>query len=145
MKTRLATLLGVALLASGCGNVALQAEVPSFDTGIDPAGWVSVPAGEFLAGQFAEPAETPAYDIMVTTVTVSQYAEFVNEALASGDITVVDDELVGFYPGDEFRGYNHEEPIEAGEWLLAPLDDPSQRVRLVDGRYRHSRVTRTIR
>ena len=37
---------------------------------------------------------------------------------------------MGFYPGDEFHGVKHEEPIEAGDWIFIPLDDPSQRIQL---------------
>lgn len=136
MTARLVALLaGLAMLLTSCASVDLQAEVPPFETGIDSDAWAAIPAGEFLEGQFAEPAETGAYEIMITNVTTAQYAEFINEALAEGAIKLDGDELLGHYPGDVFRGYNHEEPIEAGDWLLAPLADPSQRVRLVNGEY----------
>jgi len=62
----------VALLTA-CGAVDGGAPVPAYDTGVDPNAWAEVPAGEFLAGQQAEP-ETIDYDyqIMVTDVTVAQ-------------------------------------------------------------------------
>jgi formylglycine-generating enzyme required for sulfatase activity len=37
-------------------------------------------------------------------------------------------EIVGYYPGDEFRGYEHEERIEAGNWLQVPLSDSGLRI-----------------
>jgi formylglycine-generating enzyme required for sulfatase activity len=37
--------------------------------------------------------------------------------------------VVGFYPGDEFHAVKHEEEIKAGEWMFIPLSDPSQRIK----------------
>jgi formylglycine-generating enzyme required for sulfatase activity len=65
---------------------------------------------------------------MVTDVTVSQYADFLNAAQADGSVKMTGKEIVGYYPGDVFRGVKHEEEINAGDWLYIPLDDPSQRV-----------------
>lgn len=99
---------------------------PAFETGIDPEAWALVPAGEFLMGQHEHPTQVDYdYEIMVTHVTNAQYARFLNEALADDTIRFSDDgnEVVGYYPGDEFHGYRHEEPIEAGDWMLVPLDD----------------------
>jgi formylglycine-generating enzyme required for sulfatase activity len=70
---------------------------------------------------------------MVTNVTTDQYADFLNTALADGYVKVDGDQIVSFYPGDEFRGIKHEEKIEAGDWLFIPLNDPSQRIKF-DGK-----------
>jgi formylglycine-generating enzyme required for sulfatase activity len=66
---------------------------------------------------------------MVTDISTAQYADFLNTALAEGDVKVDDQTIVGFYPGDEFRGVKHEERIDAGDWLFIPLRDPSQRIK----------------
>jgi len=119
----------VALFLVACGPVDLNAPIPTFETGVDPNSWVKVPAGEFYSGQHEHIESTTAYEIMVTNVTVNQYADFLNAALADGSIKIVDNEIVGFYPGDEFHGYEHEEEIRAGDWIFIPVDDPSQRVK----------------
>ncbi|NPV78060.1 MAG: formylglycine-generating enzyme family protein [Anaerolineae bacterium] len=103
--------------------------MPDFSSGVDSNSWASVPAGEFLIGQFEEEATTDAYQIMVTDVTTAQYAAFLNEALAAGEVTLETNQVNGYYPGDVFRGVKHEERIDPGDKLYIPLDDPSQRVR----------------
>ena len=122
-----ALFLSTALLAS-CAPVDLNAPMPTFDTGVDPNTWAQVPAGEFHFGQHEDVEYTDAYEIMVTDVTVAQYAEFITAARADGSIKIVNEQVVGFYSGDEFRGIKHEERIEAGDWLYIPLSDPSQRI-----------------
>jgi len=106
----------------------LNAPLPTYETGVDPNAWVQIPEGEFHFGQHEDIETTGAYEIMVTNVTVSQYAEYLNAALADGSVKLVDDEIVGFYPGDVFRGAEHEEEIKEGDWIFIPLNDPSQRV-----------------
>jgi formylglycine-generating enzyme required for sulfatase activity len=125
---RILALLGLLALLGGCVTVDLNAPQPVYDTGVDTDSWASIPAGEFNFGQHDEPASTDAYEIMITNVTVAQYTSFLNEALAAGAIRIDGDQVVGFYPGDEFHGVKHEEPIDAGDWIFIPLDDPSQRV-----------------
>ena len=64
-----------------------------------------IPAGTFYRGQAAELDEIAYdYEIMVTDVTVAQYMDFLNAALADGSVKVDEDAVVGFYPGDEFQG-----------------------------------------
>lgn len=117
------------LLLASCAPVNLNAPMPDFSSGVDSNSWASVPAGEFLIGQFEEEATTDAYQIMVTDVTTAQYAAFLNEALAAGEVTLETNQVNGYYPGDVFRGVKHEERIDPGDKLYIPLDDPSQRVR----------------
>lgn len=118
-----------------CAPVDLNAPMPTFDTGVDPNSWTQVPAGEFYYGQHEEIESTDAYEIMVTNVTVSQYADFLNAARADGSVKIVGEEIVGYYPGDVFRGVKHEEEIKAGDWLYIPLDDPSQRIEFDSSRF----------
>lgn len=128
MKRFILTLCLCAALLTSCAPVDLNAPIPTFETGIDPNTWAQIPAGEFHHGQFDETASTEAYEIMVTDVTATQYADFLNAALADGSIKMDGGKIVGFYPGDTFHGVKHEEKIEAGDWLFIPLDDPSQRI-----------------
>jgi formylglycine-generating enzyme required for sulfatase activity len=102
--------------------------MPTFDTGIDPNAWAQIPAGEFYFGQHEDIETTGAYEIMITDVTVSQYADFLTAARADRFIKLVDEQIVGFYPGDEFHGVKHEERIDAGDWLFVPLNDASQKI-----------------
>lgn len=120
-------LLAMTLLIS-CAPVDLNAPLPSYDTGIDPSAWAQVPAGDFYFGQHEEVESTQAYEIMVTDVTASQYADFLTAARGDGFVKILDEEIVGYYPGDEFRGVKHEEEIRAGDWLFLPLNDPSQKI-----------------
>jgi len=120
------------------GSMVLPAYL---DTGIDAESWVTVPAGAFPYGQH-DHMETIDYDyeIMVTDVTNEQYARFLTAALEDGTIglgtvDVRENELVrevegayGWYPGDPFDGYEHEEKIDAGNQLYLPVTDPAVRI-----------------
>jgi formylglycine-generating enzyme required for sulfatase activity len=106
----------------------MNAPVPVYDTGVDPEAWATIPAGPFLLGQFAEPASIDYdYEIMVTDVTVSQYVAFLNEALADGTLRVDGEQIVGFYPGDEFHAVKHEIEIGPADYIYVPLNDPASR------------------
>ena len=123
-------LVAVAGLLTACGGEA-RAEPPVIDTGVDPEAWAVIPAGEFLKGQHEHLTLVDYdYEIMVTNVTNAQYAAYLNEALAAGAVTLVaeDQEIVGYYPGDEFHGAKHEEPIEEGDWLHLDLTEKGLRL-----------------
>ncbi|MBI5932101.1 MAG: SUMF1/EgtB/PvdO family nonheme iron enzyme [Chloroflexi bacterium] len=124
-----ATLLLAMTLLASCAPVDLNAPIPAFDTGVDSTSWAQVPEGEFFYGQFNKVEFTPTFEIMVTDVTAQQYADFLNAAVADGTLKVDGDSVLGYYPGDEFRGVKHELEIKAGDWQYIPLADPSQRVR----------------
>jgi formylglycine-generating enzyme required for sulfatase activity len=99
------------------------------DTGIDPTAWTLVPAGEFLGGQHEHATMVDYdYEIMVTDVTNAQYADYLNLALADGHVKQVGESIAGYYPGDEFRGFRHEEQISEGDWPHVPLDEPGLRL-----------------
>jgi formylglycine-generating enzyme required for sulfatase activity len=129
MKRILPILILVAVLLASCATVDLNAPLPTYETGVDPNAWVQIPAGEFVSGQHEDIASTDAYEIMITHVTTAQYAAFLNEALAAGYVKIDGDQIVGYYPGDEFHGVKHEERIDAGDWIFMPLNDPAQRIK----------------
>ncbi|MCX6027998.1 MAG: SUMF1/EgtB/PvdO family nonheme iron enzyme [Chloroflexi bacterium] len=131
------TVLLVALLClsalglGGCVMAASGAPVApaTFDTGVNPDAWATVPAGEFLSGQHEEKViVSQPYEVMVTDVTNARYARYLNAALTKGTIKLAGDQVVGYYGGDVFHGHKHEEKIEAGDWLHIPLKDPSLRL-----------------
>ena len=128
---KIALLAMTVIVLVSCAPVDLNAPVPTFDTGIDPNSWAQIPAGEFHFGQHDDIETTDAFEIMITDVTVAQYVEFLNQAFADGYAKVDGDRVIGFYPGDEFRGVKHEEPIDAGDWIFVPLNDPASRFTFV--------------
>ncbi len=128
MKTIHRSILLLLVLLTACTPVDLNAALPVYDTGIDPEKWAKIPAGEFFYGQHEDVMTTSTFEIMVTDVTSTQYAAFLNSALADGYVKMDGSNIVGYYHGDEFRGVKHEEQISAGDWIFIPLDDPSQRV-----------------
>jgi formylglycine-generating enzyme required for sulfatase activity len=132
MKKMAAYLLLSAIFLAGCGSGAGSASgepPPIVETGIDPDAWVRIPAGEFLLGLHEhETLVEYDYEAMVTDVTNAQYARYLNEALAAGSIEIVDDQVMGYYPGDEFHAHEHEEEIPAGNYVHLPLDDEGLRL-----------------
>jgi formylglycine-generating enzyme required for sulfatase activity len=136
MKHTLLILFFIAVLATGCSTPDQSRPPLTFDTGIDPSSWAFVPAGEFFMGLHEHEAIVEsAYEMMVTTVTNTQFAEYLNDALSSGDIKIVGDEIVGYYPGDVFRGYEHEEEIAAGDWQHVDLSETGLRLEQVEGKF----------
>ncbi len=142
MKRYIFSLLLISLLATACAGPSVGAITPPYiDTGIDSTAWASVPAGEFPYGQHDHITTVDYnYQIMITDVTVGQYADFLNKAVASGDVKVGEFEVEagetvwtqqgvgGFYPGDPFDGYKHEEEIKAGDKLYMPTDEEGLRL-----------------
>jgi formylglycine-generating enzyme required for sulfatase activity len=113
-----------------CTPVDLQAPVPVFEIGVDPNSWVTIPAGSFLSGQFDQPVSINYdYQIMVTDVTVTQYVNYLNSALADGTLRVEEDKVIGFYPGDAYHAAKHELEIATGDYIYAPLNDPASHFR----------------
>jgi formylglycine-generating enzyme len=131
------------LIVSACSPAPSVGAItpPYVDTGVDPESWAVIPAGDFPYGQHDHLTSVNYdYEIMVTHVTNEQYARFLDEALAAGFIrngTVeieagekiwVEEGVAGFYPGDPYDGYKHEEEIKAGEKLYIPLQDEGLRL-----------------
>jgi formylglycine-generating enzyme required for sulfatase activity len=128
MKHYLITSLLIAAFLAACTPVNLNTPVPIYETGVDANLWSNIPAGEFLSGQFDEPQTIDYdYEIMITDVTISQYVNYLNTALSDGTLKVNGDQIVGFYPGDEFHGVKHEVAFPAGEYIFVPANDPASR------------------
>ena len=132
MKRTIFSLIFLAMLVTACQPApSLGAITPPYiETGIDSEAWATVPAGEFPEGSESHMTMIDYdYQIMVTDVTVEQYAKFLTEAVASGDAAIGDFELeageetwteegvAGYYPGDPFQGAKHEEEVKAGDHL----------------------------
>ena len=134
MKRTLIFLLITGALLTACASGQVNAAPPPrIETGVDPQAWAHIPAGEFLSGLHAEEVHLDHdFKMMVTHVTNAQYADYLNQALAAGAIQIVDgpqgQQVVGYYPGDEFHGLKHEIEITAGDWLHVPLYDPGLRI-----------------
>jgi len=128
MGRLLLPLLAIGWLLAACRPVDLNAPLPTYETGVDPQAWATVPAGAFLSGQHSDPVTLDYdYEIMVTDVTVAQYTAYLNQALAEGALRIEGEQIVGFYPGDKFHGAKHEVEIAAGDYVFVPLDDPAAR------------------
>ncbi len=125
MKQKTFLLLVIVLLLAGCEpSEMILTPPPQLDPGIDPDSWALVPAGEFLMGLHEhETIVDYNYEIMVTDIANAQYADYLNQALADDTVKVVGDQIVSYYPGDEFHAHEHEIEIIAGDWLHIPLDD----------------------
>ena len=131
MTRFLTLLLLIVVLVTGCASQETSPESAplTYDTGVNSEAWALVPSGEFPMGTHShETMVDYDYEMMVTHVTNAQYANYLNDALADGSIKIVDNEVVGYYPGDEFHGFRHEEKIEAGDWLHMPLNEPGLRL-----------------
>ncbi len=139
-KLAFLVLIGVMLMAA-CTPAGSQGEMPVIETGVDPDRWATIPAGEFLQGQHDhEILVDYDYQIMVTDVTNAQYAKFLNDSLLDGTNKLEGDppagaHPVGYYPGDVFHGYNHEEEISEGWYQLIALDEPRARILFEDGAF----------
>lgn len=128
---RLAVCL-VALLLAGCAAQVQPLTIERVDTGLDPETWVRIPAGPFVSGPHEAPARIDYdYEIMLTDVTNAQYAAYLNRALASGSVKLVDGNVVGPYPGDVFHGHKHEERINPGDYLHVPAQASEVRLTYV--------------
>ena len=129
MKRALWFLVVIVALLAGCAAPAMDAAVPVIETGVDSEAWVAIPAGTFLQGQHEIETEIDHnYEMMITAVTNAQYARFLNAALASGDVKLADNRIVGYYAGDVFHGHDHELEIAAGDWAHLTVDDPALRL-----------------
>lgn len=129
MKRAFLGLIMILMLAA-CAAPAEStgASLPYIDTGVDTEAWALIPAGEFLEGQQNHDVTIDHdYEMMVTDVTNVQFVEYLNDALDAGEIKEIGDEIVGYYPGDEFRGFDHEVEIAGGDYLHVPLGDPGLR------------------
>lgn len=116
----------ITLLLAGCASAGEFTHIPDswIDPGIDPAAFAHVPAGEFFEGRHEHLVDIAHdFEIMITDVTVAQYAAFLNAALADGSLSSSGTELLVYFPGEPFDGYDHEVEIPAGDKLVLQLDN----------------------
>jgi formylglycine-generating enzyme len=125
------------LVLTGCGaDAAASAPPEPGSTTVSSERWALIPAGDFLQGQFNQPtAIDNDYEMMVTLVTTSQYARFLNQAVAAGQIEATGSQVTGYYPGEPFDGYKHEEEIPAGSYAYLDLTDPTLRLTFENGAF----------
>ncbi len=124
MERKIITCCLFLVLLTSCVAVDLNAPLPTYATGVDPDSWATIPAGSFLSGQFDTPTTIDYdYQMMVTDVTVAQYTDYLNSALADGTLKVHGNQVVGFYPGDTFHGAKHEVAFPAADYVYVPTDD----------------------
>jgi len=127
--------ISMMLWLEGCANSQSE-PMPEIDTGIDFAAWTVIPAGEFLMGLHAHQTDVVYdYEIMMADVTNEQFAQFLNEAWVDGSIGFEGAIPIGYYPGDEYHGHEHEEEITEGMYPLASLEDPGIKIELLEKDY----------
>lgn len=83
--------------------------------------WVTVPAGAYTYGQ-GDTSKTIAYDYQISKyeITNAQYVEYLEAALAAGDITATTSTVEGYYKGDA--------QWSAGTYEYLDLDDSDCRI-----------------
>jgi formylglycine-generating enzyme len=124
------------IFLASCSAPALPQATQAIDTGVDPTQWVTVPAGDFLFGLHEEKVSVAYdYEMMATHVTNAQFAEYLNRAIAAGELTVKAEQVVGYYAGDTFHGFKHEERIDAGDWPYYPVNAAGSRILYDGGRF----------
>jgi formylglycine-generating enzyme required for sulfatase activity len=129
MKRWIYGFLVIGLFLSGCAAPQQPTSTDFIDTGMDPNQWVEIPAGTFLFGMHEKQIELNYdYQMMATQVTNAQFADYLNEAVASGALKIQDDQVMGYYPGDIFHGKKHEERIDPGDWPYYPLQSAGSRI-----------------
>ncbi len=129
MKRLCLIFASIVLGISACAPVNLNAAIPAYDNGVDPDSWATIPAGEFLSGQYNEPQTIDySYEMMITDVTNAQYARFLNAAIPAGAAKIDSEKVSGYYEGDVFHGKRHEQRIDPGDYIYIPLKDPALRL-----------------
>ncbi len=124
-------LLLISILFVACSaELNEKPEIKLIETGISSENWVKIPAGAFFKGRHSHETNINYdYEIMLTHVTNSQYAGFLNSAVKDGKISVNDTAVLGYYPGDEFFGYKHEEKVTKGDKLLMPVNEEGMHIK----------------
>ncbi|NLE75422.1 MAG: formylglycine-generating enzyme family protein [Chloroflexi bacterium] len=130
MRRCLLSLLALSLLLAGCAAPAAPSgPTPYIETGVEPEAWAAIPAGPFVQGQHDRPAALDYdYQVMVTLVTNAQYASYLNQALASGQVRLEGAKVTGPYPGDPYLGHRHEREIPAGHQPHLQANEAGQRL-----------------
>jgi len=119
-----ASIILLFFILTNCGTPASDVDPNSIDLKltVDSNAWVTVPAGPFRVGYNTKNVTIDYdYEIMVTEVTYSQYAKYLNSALADEKIKIDNRRVTGYYKGDVFNNVHHELPVEEGDYLYYDL------------------------
>lgn len=136
MKHIIYFLIASLIILSGCSDITPTEPIEYTDTGINSEDWAFIPAGEFLKGQNDHETDLDYdYEIMITDVTNSQFIRFLNDAKVKKIISINNNQITGYYPGDNFTAYKHEVEISAKDWIYMPLDDPGLRIKVNNGKF----------
>ena len=141
MKNRLSskiinTILLCVFFVACSSDYTEKFEIQKTETGINPDEWVKITAGKFFKGRHAHEATIDSdFEIMLTHVTNSQYAKFLNSALSDKKISINDTAILGYYPGDKFSGYIHEIEITDGYKLLMPIGEPGMHIKFANTKF----------
>ena len=122
---------------------------PFIETGIDSDTWAIVKSGEFPFGQHDHMTNIDYdFEIMITDVTNSQYANFLNKAISAGKVNIGNVEVeaghktelvkgvLGNYKGEPFNNFKHEEEMKSGNKLLMPLEIEGLRLVLENEKFK---------
>lgn len=133
---RASFLIFIILLLAGCAAYPPITATEPIETGVAPASWARIPAGEFNYGRHNEKVVIDYdFEMMVTPVTNALYAEFLNASLAGGALEIDGDQVMVFYPGEAFQGVKHEEKIEPGDWPVLTLNAAGTHLTYKDGAF----------
>jgi len=117
------------LLLVSCKSQDATLPTVFIDTGVNPDSWASIPAGEYGRGQHEHETDVPYdFEMMVTDVTNDQFARFLNESIIAGATDVESVIPLTYYPGDVYRGFEHEEEIPDGWYMVIAIDDLGVRI-----------------
>jgi formylglycine-generating enzyme required for sulfatase activity len=124
MKNNILALSFFLGMAVACNRIPVtDREITPIKTDIDPGAWRRVPAGNFYYGLHnKDSAVDYNFEMMITPVTNRQYAEFLKEAFAAGEIEIKADSVYAYFVGEPFYGFRHEEEITAGLHFCMPLN-----------------------
>ena len=112
------------ILLASCAPVDLNAPMPTFDTGVDPNAWAQIPAGEFYFGQHEDVKSTDSLRNHGHRCDRRTICGLPQRRPCGWHTQSRRRSVVGYYPGDEFRGVKHELEIKAGDWDFVPLARP---------------------
>lgn len=102
---------------------------------VNPNSWAKIESGKFISGFNEHEIEIDYdYEIMITEVTNSQFADFLNEALDTL-IYVKNGEVFGNYHGDEFHNGRHEKHVTNQDYQYYNLNGEKARIRFSGGKF----------
>jgi len=135
---KISLLLTGLLFLLSCSEIPedIHPDTVSMNLTIDENDWVLVEKGEFISSLNEHEDEVPYdYEIMVTEVTYSQYAEYLNSALKDKFIQEENGIIKGYYKGDAFHNMRHEFKMEEGDYVYYDLNGVKCRMKFEGGTF----------